>query len=176
MNKKLAGRIGMCFLSGIVVGLVNEGWGIPNDLYEPLIYPISGFIFAAGVLSPYIRRDKWVGLRALGLVLVSTLSFYVAVRLVSEVMDADYNDWISFTIASVAGAALVIGPVVFLAPVRPSTKLFTLGLVAGLIGGPVTSLTLPEDLPLTAIGHMTWHALIGLVLYFGTAGTRGKTL
>jgi len=175
MNMQLAGRVGMCFLSGIVVGLIHDGWGVLNDLYEPLVYLMSGLVFSAGVLSPYVRRDKWVALRALGLVLASTLSYYVAVTLVSEGVGADYHDWISFTIASVAGAALVIGPVVFLAPVRPSTKLFALVLVSALIGGPVTWLTLPfteDHLPLVALGYMGWHALIGLALYFGTEGAR----
>ena len=162
MNLRLVRRIGLCCVSGAVVGMI-QGDALPLEpLGEWSPYLVSGLTFAAGVLAPYIRRDRWVALRALGLVAASSVSYLAAVSL------AGYNDLIEFTMASVAGAALVIVPVVYLAPVRASRKLFLLGLVSGLVGGPVTRFTLQGALPLLLIGHVLWHTLIGLALYFGT--------
>lgn len=178
MNIRLPARLGFALVSGLVVGLMQESWGIfavVSD--EPTVYFASGFVFAVGVLFPWLKAGKQTWLRALAFVAVSVLSYYTAVWVALEGL---FGDGITaFTAASVVGAAIVVAPFPWLAPARASRMLYVAVLIAALIGGPITLLTLPEDgLARVVAGHMSWHALIGVALYLGVEvlGTGRRTV
>lgn len=167
MNKELLSRIGLCVLSGFGVGAIQQYgvFGLDHDL---ALYPVSGLVFAAGVLFPLLKRDDGLLLRALMLVIASTISYYVAVTIAAEGIEGDISDWISFTAASVVGAAIVLTAFIIATPTRASRTYVLLGLAAGVAGGPITMFTLPGDaLILVLIGHATWHTLILLAIYLG---------
>jgi hypothetical protein len=82
---------------------------------------------------------------------------------------------IGFTIASVVGAAIVLAALVSLTSVRPSRELLIAGLVAALVGGPVTFNTLPTEGLLVWLGHSVWHLLICLTIWYATREKSGVT-
>jgi hypothetical protein len=169
MNKLLTRRIVLSVLSGIGVGLIQtyeDSFDFPGGALT--YYALSGFVFAAGVLLPYVKQDNRFLLRMLVLVLASSASYYSAVWLALDGPFADVNSLLSFTIASVAGAAIVMTALVLITTVRASGVLALLGLAAGLVGGPVTFATLPEDKLLVLSGHAAWHVLICVAIYYGT--------
>jgi hypothetical protein len=170
MNTLLIKRIGLCVLSGICVGLIQINDTIIGVLGEvPGLYGLSGLVFAAGVLFPYLKRGDRVLIRGLALVIASGVSYYCAVWLALEGPFAGSDSWISFVIGSVAGAAIVMFALLLATPVRVSREYILFGLVAGLVGGPITFFTLPQDdLSPVLAGHATWHSLVGLAIYYGT--------
>ena len=173
MNISLSTRIGLCILSGTSVALVQIYDQFIEDLGgTPAFYGVSGLLFAAGVLLPYLKRDNSVIAHALALVIASTVSYYSAVWLALDGPFADDSGWISFTIASVAGAAIVLTAVASMTPDRASRAFVVFGLLAGFAGGPVTYFTLPSDGYLILLGHASWHTLICLAIYFGTGSTK----
>lgn len=125
---------------------------------------LSGLLFAAGVLFPYLQRDKFAYLRALVLAVASAVSYWSAVWLALDGPIAD--KLLSFTVASIAGAAIVMSAAL-ITSVRSSVAFVGFGLLAGFAGGPVTYFTLPSDGYLTVLGHVGWHTLICLTIYFG---------
>jgi len=170
MNISLPVRISFAVLSAIVVGLVvtfiSDG-GVFGSL--PL-YALAGLAFATGVLLPYLKNGNKKLLRATGLVSASAVSFYCAVWLALESPIAGDN-WLSFTAASLVGAAIVMVASVSIVPIRNSLAFVLLGLFAAVVGGPITLATLPTDgLPMFT-GYATWHTLICLAIYFGTPST-----
>jgi hypothetical protein len=175
MNISLGQRIGLCVLSGSGVALFQIFEDNFDWLNEGVIFcALSGLVFAAGVLFPYLKRHDRFFVRALALVIASSASYYSAVWLALEGPFAGDNEWVSFTIASVAGAAIVLIALAWMMPVRATPRFALAGLIAGLIGGPVTFLTLPEDHVLIVLGHTTWHILICLAIYFSTRN-EGRT-
>ena len=54
------------------------GWW--STLMGRLPFGILGLLFAAGVLFPYLRRDRFFWYRCLGLIAVSAISFYSAIN------------------------------------------------------------------------------------------------
>ncbi len=171
MNISLTKRIGLCVLSGTGVGA--------NQIYVDtffdwsggawIYYTLSGLLFAAAILFPYLKRDDQVLVRALALVIASTASYFSAEWLAIDGAFAGDLGLISFMIASVAGAAIVLIALVWMTPVRATSVFALCGFVAALIGGPVTYLTLPDDDSIyILLGHSTWHVLICLAIHFGT--------
>ena len=169
MNISLTNRIGLCILSGIGVGTLHIYDGFfdwPGGAW--VWHVLSGLLFAAAVLFPYLKPDDRVFVRALTLVVASAASYFSAVWLaVDGVYFVDLG-LISFMIASVAGAAIVLIALVWMTPVRATPAFALFGLTAALIGGPVTFATLPEGPILALLGHTAWHVLICLAIYFGT--------
>jgi hypothetical protein len=170
MNISLPVRISFAVLSAIVVGLVVS-YISDSDVFGSLsVYGLSGLAFAAGVLLPYLENGNKKLLRAAGLVVASAVSFRCAVWLA---LDAPLpgDSWLSFTAASIVGAAIVMAAIVLIVPIRNSLAFVLLGLFAGVVGGPITSVTLPADGLLLFVGYSTWHTLICLAIYFGTPST-----
>ena len=165
MSIALPARISLCVLSGIGVGLI-QAYGLFGLQDELAVYPASGLLFAAGVLYPLLPTDNRTWPRTLGFAITSTASYYSAVWLA---LDGPFNDnqWVSFTIASVAGAAIVMTAFAMATQTQLSRSFVSSGLVAGLVGGPITLVTLPEDTLLILTGHAIWHSLISLAIYFG---------
>jgi hypothetical protein len=169
MNTLLAKRIGLAVSSGIGVGVIQIYDGFFDDLGGELtFYVLSGMTFAAGVLLPYLKRDDHFLVRILALVIASAASYYSAVWLALEGPFADDNGWISFTIASVAGATIVMAALVLTTLARASREFIWFGMAAGLIGGPITFSTLTGENFTILIGHASWHALVCVAIYFGT--------
>jgi hypothetical protein len=170
MNISLPTRISYAVLSGIVVGLVVRYVSDSGALGSLPLYALSGLAFAAGVLLPYLKNGNKKLLRAAGLILASAVSFYCAVWLALEA-PIPVDDWLSFTAASLVGAAIVMVASVLIVRIRNSLAFVLLGLFAGVVGGPITFVTLPTDGLLLFVGYSTWHTLICLAIYFGTPST-----
>ena len=81
------------------------------------------------------------------------------------------SEWITYVVASIAGATIVLTALVLVTPIRASWAFVALGLLAGIIGGPITYFTLPGSEVLVILGHASWHTLICLAIYFGTRST-----
>jgi len=176
MNMSLVTRITLACLSGIVVGFVffDDVYGGPFDWL--IYYGFPGIAFAAGVLFPYLKSGDRRLLRSVGLVLASSVSFHCAVWVALNVAQIpgsfmSVSTWISFTLASLTGATIIIVAVVLIAPIRASLALLLLGLFASLIGGQVAFATLMKNLPVSFVGYMAWHTLIAVAIYFGTPST-----
>jgi hypothetical protein len=173
MNISLSKRIGLCVLSGIGVGAIQI-----NDSYFDWIgggyvyYFLAGLLFAAAVLFPYLKRDDRVALSAITLAIASAVSYYCAVWLAVEEPLTDSVEWLSFTVASVGGAGIVLFALVWMTPVRATPVLAILVLIAAVIGGPVTYLTLPKDSLIVLLGHGSWHILMCLAIYYGSKSWR----
>lgn len=179
MDTKLIRRIAFSVLSGIGVGLLL----VYGDIFDkfggsPGFYGVSGLVFAIGVLFPYLERGDRLVFRALTLAIASAVSYYSAVWLALEGPIADSNGWLSFTLASIAGAAIVMTALVLTTTIRPTRNYVLYGLAAGIIGGPVTHATLPnDDLVLAMVGNAVWHTLVCLAIYFATKNrNRGEFL
>lgn len=169
MNTLPSKRIALCVLSGIGVGLIQDTEVTVEILGEGVLwYGISGLVFAAGVLFPCLERGDRVLLRAIALAIASGVSYYCAVWLALDAPFSNPHNWLAFTIASVAGAAIVLLALVLATRVPASRRFALFGLAAGLIGGPITYMTLPETRTLVLTGHASWHILICLAIIFGT--------
>ena len=176
MNISLTNRIGLAVTSGIGVGILLTNNAINDMLGEGLAYyALSGLVFAAGVLFPYLKRDNRILFRAIALAIASAASYYSAVWLALEGPFSGPDGWISFTIGSVAGAAIVMTAFVLATPTRAMREYVLFGLAAGLVGGPITNTTLPsENTILVYTGYAIWHTLICLAILFGTR-SQGRT-
>jgi hypothetical protein len=167
----------MAVISGIGVVLVAGNVDTFGAFGSLKMYGLSGLVFAAGVLFPYLKTSNKKLLRATGLVLASAISFRCAawIALPNQVLPFEYEsisgNWISFTAASVAGAAIVMLATRVIVPIRSSLAFVLLGLFAGFLGGPLTSVTLPTANSAMFVGYATWHTLICLAIYFGTPST-----
>lgn len=143
--------------------------GILGWLY---FYAGSGLLFAAGVLIPYLDFGKPWLLRAAGLVVASTASYWCAVWVALDGPTSESPTWFAFTTASLTGAAIVMIAALSTIPLRFSRMYIVFGLLASVAGGPITSVTLPSDaFPAYLLGHAAWHTLICLAIYFGTPST-----
>ena len=169
MRLSLLVRTGMCILSGFGVGLVQIYFGDFDGFGGLLVYyGTSGLLFAAGVLFPYLNRDRAMNLSAFGLVAASAASYWCAVWLAVEMPIVVGSELLSFTIASIAGALIVMAALVVMTSIRMTGSLIGAVLFVGVVGGPVTNATLPKDGLLILLGHAGWHLLLCLAIYFGT--------
>jgi len=131
-----------------------------------------GFLFAGGVLFPYLSRDRWVVYRATALVLVSSLSYWAALRVAVGFNSGFFpnvpgvEDFIG---ASVAGAAIVLSGARLIIPLRHSYRLVITGIVAAVIGGLVFAAPplwgTKEDSFILA--YAAWHVLLAGAIHFG---------
>jgi hypothetical protein len=172
MNLSLPAKIGLSILSGVGVGFLQFSDADFSELGGDLTaYVLSGLLFAAGVLIPHLERDKSSYLRAVILIVASAASYRSAVWLALDSGIGGEFEWIAFVVASIAGATIVLTALVLVTPIRASLSFVVLGLLAGIIGGPVTYFTLPANEMLVILGHASWHTLICLAICFGAPST-----
>lgn len=173
MNISLGKRIGLCVLSGAGVGAMQiEDWLFDWAGGGYVYYFFSGLLFATAVLFPYLRRHDRVVIRATSLAIASAVSYYCAVWLAVEEPLTGGIGWLSFTVASVGGAAIVLFALVWVTPLRATPVLAVSVLTAAVLGGPITYLTLPKDSLIVLLGHGSWHILMCLAIYYGTKNWR----
>ena len=137
MKVSLPVKIGLAILSGVGVGFLqftDMDFGALGDTLVP--YGLSGLLFAAGVLVPYLKREKSSYLRAAILIVASAASYKSAVWLALESGIGGESEWIAYVVASIVGAAIVLTALAVVTPIRATLVFVTLGLLAGIIGGP----------------------------------------
>jgi hypothetical protein len=127
-------------------------------------YGLSGLLFAAGVLFPYLRRDRFFWHRCLGLIAISVLSYYSAIN-----FGIGLGGWRGFGPApegfvtgSLVGAAIVLTGARLLIPLKHSVALVVTGLVAAIIGGFGFVLVADDRYYLS---FMLWHSVMTLAIY-----------
>jgi len=134
--------------------------GLPVIVGWLFVYGLSGLLFAAGVLFPYLRRDKILPYRGLALVLVSIFSYWSALQVVMRGhLGPGTEDMLA---ASVVGAAIVLVGTKLIIPLQHAVRLALLGLPAAIIGGLIFAWSTDGAFP---VAYMAWHMLIAAVIY-----------
>ena len=155
--------------SGLLVWVVFEYDPLePINVFDGLpSYILVGFLFAAGVLVPNLRRGSNYALRIVGLTIVSAISFYMAIQVSGELsgLGAPRDSVKAMVGASLVGAAIALGGAFFVAPLKRPQALLMLGVVAAVLGGLVF-----VYLPTLALGFATWHVLMTTAVHFSKAG------
>jgi len=125
---------------------------------------LLGLLFAGGVLFPYLRRDRFLLLRAVGLVVISSISFKSALS-----FGLPIGIWgflgpatAGLITASVIGAAIALIGARLLIPLKKSVELLATGLAAAFIGG--LGFVLVEEQRL-CLAFVLWHSLMTLAIY-----------
>ena len=171
-------RLILSIVSGTGCTLV---WFLEPDfasLLENLwFYGLSGLFFAAGILFPYIRQDKFMHLRGAALIVASTLGYWGAMSMTidypfyssAEWPAGSETGWFAYLAGSFTGAFTVMLAVALIAPVRVTLLYPVLGIVASVAGGLVTTITFNQDgFLVMGIGYVSWHMLVCLAIYYGT--------
>jgi hypothetical protein len=144
----------------------NISAGFPPPLDWLSVYGLPGMFFAAGVLFPYRVQATFSWLRALGLIVVGSISFRSAIAVAIHfgrplpvpAIDIDPRAYI---LASLVGAAIVLTGARFIVPLKRVLELALAGVVAAIVGGLVFEPT--EDWPF--ISFMFWHSLMAVAIH-----------
>jgi transcriptional regulator with XRE-family HTH domain len=176
-------RLVFAALSGVAVGLWLQRSGGPYVLDEisfgvvAVSYLVPGCLFAGGVLIPELAASRGFVRRALGLVLASATSFFVAVTLVSEGTEwfGLSSGWdpsiFSLLLASSVGAAIVLAAICWLVGVDRPLRLWTAGMIAAVLGGvAIHGGFLASRFEIASFA--VWHMLLCLAIRVG----RGRDL
>jgi hypothetical protein len=150
-------------VSGLLCSVVYD-FGFDGGWPEPLYYGVSGALFGAGVLFPYLKRDGSVWYRGLGLIVISTLSFWCAIETMSAMSHSYGPDAEEFLAASLVGAFIVLAGARFIVPLHRSIELAVAGLPAAIIGALPFHLTIDID-SRVYLAFMTWHILMAVAIY-----------
>ena len=168
--ERLSVRLALAVLSGIGVLLAGE---VPGSGWFST-YGLPGAVFAAGVLWPHLRRGNLLVARAVGLVVVSGVSYWAAISTGIEVApwlgERSEPRLASYVVASLVGAAIVVVFAKWLVPLPTPARYWVLSTVAALVGGFVMYFGipgLPGDVSDFA-AFATWHALLCVALHFGS--------
>lgn len=179
MDLSLSMHLLFAALSGLGVALMmTSGLSIDSVDEGTIFYGLSGSCFAAGVLYPYVKHDGYRVVRIIAIVATSALSYWAAVNLTisgpwSWSIGKAGSSLMAFTFASFAGVAIVMIALLPAGPVRLSRSYALYGIVAALLGGVITSMTLEVDnFFVMSIGYISWHLLVCLAIYFGTRDQR----
>ena len=159
-TKGISSKTCLAAISGLLAWLYFLG---PSDLStgSPLM---PGMFFAAGVLFPYLVQGTLVWLRALGLIVVATISFWSAFQLALKLAAWDIGPSISllaYICASLVGAAIVLSGARFIIPLRRTPELALAGLVAAIVGG--IAFKLAESWLFCAF--IIWHSLMAAAIH-----------
>jgi hypothetical protein len=155
-------------VSGAICYVVFE-LGFDEQWPVPLFYGTSGALFAAGVLFPYVDRGKLALIKYIGLVAVSTASYWAAIEIASVSAGMGMApDWSDFLVASLGGAFIVLFGARFIIPLRNSLTLAIAGLLAATIGGLAFGFSFDVGHMLMAIVYMAWHVLMATAIHIAT--------
>lgn len=156
-------------LAGISGALCYAVYHFGFDGYWPelLFYSLSGALFAAGVLFPYLRRDKSAWYRGFGLVAISALSYWSAIETAGRTSGVGFTIGTkAFLAASFVGAFIALTGARFIAPLHQFKSLAALGLPAAFIGGLAFALMEERDGHLWGLlAFSAWHMLMATAIY-----------
>ena len=150
--------------SGLCVGL---GWGLA--CCELFIVPrlrcvlLAGALFAAGVLGPYLKRDRLLLLRGLGLVALGAIGYLCAFMVgIEAIAEWNLGDQLGLTIACLVAAVIVLAGARLIVPLAHSIRLTLAGSTAAIVGGFMLSL------PLSLyhwVAWTLWHVVVAIAVY-----------
>ena len=154
-------------LSGCLVMMLWHSVGDSETFLTPYgFYGLCGFVFAVGVLLPYVSREHLVSWRPPVLVIVSGASFYSAIYIASELSAAMKGPELEdFVYASLVGAAVVLATTPFILSFKVTRRYVASSVVAALVAGVVFGLLAETNLYGFMLGFACWHAAIAGVLH-----------
>lgn len=154
-------------MSGCLVQMVWQSLAEPDTILGTLgLYGLFGSIFAAGVLSPYVRRTQLVILPLLALVVVSGVSFYAAGYTAAELSASMKGPRLpDFVKASLVGAGIVFVSLPLLWSFKPTWKYAIVGMVAAIMAGIIFGLLAETNMYGFMLGFAAWHIAIAAVLH-----------
>lgn len=155
---RISARIGLAAASGYCCCLVFE-----NASESVLTRALMGLLFAGGVVFPYLRRERLLVFRAIGLVAISSVSFELAtsygLRVGAESFGIAPGGYMA---ASLLGAAVALTGARFLVPLQKPLKLLATGFTAAIIGG--LGFVLAGDRRL-CLAFVLWHSLMTIAIF-----------
>jgi hypothetical protein len=113
-------------------------------------------------LFPYVRRDRFLWYRCLGLIAVSAISYYCATNIALRGWGAFGPGQENLVTGSLVGATIVLTGARFLLPLKHSVELVVTGLVAAIIGGFGFVLVADDRVYLAFV---LWHSVMTLAIY-----------
>ena len=133
----LTEKLVFAVLSGCLVMLAFLWFNESDTWYSVTLYfGACGALFAGGVLLPLVSAGRLLNWRTAGLVLTSSLSFWLALRVASDWASGLFGpDLESYLLGSLAGAAVVLIPAPFLLGLRYSPRFLIASVVAAVLGG-----------------------------------------
>ena len=158
-------------LSGI---LVTVCWGMFPDEENLLgwlgLYGLSSLVFAAGVLGPYVTRDRSLRIRGPALVLACVLSYWSAVQIT---MAWDGPTWgpefQALLTASAVGAGIVWLAAAIIIPLPFTARYALLVLPAAMIGGWLFYFGLTLTNHGLFFSYTSWHLTMAIALHWSGA-------
>jgi len=152
-------KVALAAVSGFCSWLVC--WNTPLDA-DVRFYGLPALLFAAGVLFPYVRRDRFLWYRCLGLITISVISYYCAMNIALGGWRAFGPGPESLVTGSLVGATIVLTGARLLIPLKHSVELVVTGLVAAIIGGFAFVLVADDRVYLAFV---LWHSVMTLAIY-----------
>lgn len=170
LSLELPMRLALALVSGALCALhfrwraFNAGWSLGFEWFD---YAITGALFGAAVLCPYLRSGPGLATRALGLMGASALSYYCAMMVATF---AGGFTLVSFLLASFTGVTIVLVAAKLLIPLRVTAAFWLLGFAASLVGGTAmyAGFEVFGDTTLsTVVSYCVWHMAACIALYHG---------
>jgi hypothetical protein len=158
-------RMALALLSGLSV------WPLMSVLTgrEPLNLLLTGGVFGALVLVPFIESSRARLARVLGLVAGAALIHWGAVMLAIFLdLDLKLPKLAVYAIPGLVGALLAALLTAGVAPLPRAYPAVTAGSLAGLAGGVVFGITPESDFWVWG-DYIAWQVLVCLGLHFGSA-------
>jgi len=152
--------------SGMLCSVVYY-FGFGGFWPEPLFYLVSGALFAAGVLFPYLKYDKTVWLRGIGLIALSALSYWSAIETTSRANSAMFTiDTKALVAGGLVGTIIVLTGARFIVPLNRFIPLAIVGFPAAIIGGlTFASILGKEGLFWASFVYLAWHSLMAIAVH-----------
>ncbi len=155
--------------SGVLCYVVFH-FGFDGAWPAPLFFGVSGTLFAAGVLFPYVRPGKVALIKYIGLIFVSAASYWSAIEIVSKGIElfskGTLPDWEDYLFASLAGAFIALFGARLIIPLHNSLTLAVAGSLAATVGGLFFEFPYAYFLP-----HMVWHMLMAIAIHIATGSS-----
>ena len=123
----------------------------------------AGALFAVSVFMPYVKRDRFVWLRCIGLAVIGALGYPFAWAVGWGVYDEWHLGYRSCFCAGVlAGSAVILVGAKFLVPLGHSFRVAVAGAVAAIAGSFILSLPLYQH---DWVAWGLWHAVMAIAIY-----------